>query len=60
MTGARYVKFSMEINQKYTFTTKITNMIMVQNFERISDKFIIPGICTSENFAQKWSIKINK
>jgi hypothetical protein len=60
MIGARHVKFNVEINSKCTFTTKITNMVMVQNFEVISDKFIILGIRTRENYAQKWSIKKHK
>lgn len=36
-------------NDKYkcTFTTRIISMVMVQNSEVISDKFIMLGICTS-------------
>jgi len=33
----------------------ITNMATVQNFEVISDKFNLVGICTTGNYVQKWS-----
>jgi hypothetical protein len=63
--GARDVILCVEIDYEPTsnfcivnfHVLAITNMVAVQNFEVISDKFNVVGICTSEDYVQKWTTK---
>lgn len=34
----------------------VTHVVVVQNFEVMSDKFIVIGICTSRSCSDKWCI----
>jgi hypothetical protein len=65
MIGARHVKFCMERDHYYAYKYYIehfrllafTNMATVQNFEVISHKFNVLGICTNGNYVQKYITK---